>query len=63
MAATRADARLILRRIAVVEALAAPGERLEHAVEIGDEEGVRYRTTLTGSRPLAGTYPKEALDQ
>jgi allantoate deiminase len=55
-----------LAALAVVEALAAAGERLDHAVEIvafGDEEGVRFRTTLTGSRALAGTYPKEALDQ
>ena len=42
------------------------GERLDHAIEIvafGDEEGVRFRTTLTGSRALAGTYPEDALDQ
>ena len=55
-----------LAALAVVEQLADGGERLDHAVEIvafGDEEGVRYRTTLTGSRALAGTYPKEALDQ
>src|SRR5208337_5128110 len=55
-----------LAALAVVEALAARGERLEHAVEIvafGDEEGVRFRTTLTGSRALAGIYPREALDQ
>ena len=46
--------------------LSARGERLDHAIEIvafGDEEGVRFRTTLTGSRALAGTYPKAALDQ
>ena len=30
---------------------------------MGDEEGVRYRTTLTGSRALAGTYLDVALDQ
>ena len=55
-----------LAALAVVEQLAEGRERLDHAVEIvafGDEEGVRYRTTLTGSRALAGTYPKEALDQ
>src|SRR5208283_3698808 len=42
------------------------GERLEHAVEIvafGDEEGVRFRSTLTGSRALAGRYEEDALDQ
>ena len=55
-----------LAALAVVEALAAERERLDHAVEIvafGDEEGVRYRTTLTGSRALAGTYSKDALNQ
>jgi len=55
-----------LAALAVVEALAWRGERLDHAIEIvafGDEEGVRFRTTLTGSRALAGTYPEDALDQ
>jgi allantoate deiminase len=52
--------------LSVVEGLSGRGERLDHAIEIvafGDEEGVRFRTTLTGSRALAGTYPGEALDQ
>jgi allantoate deiminase len=55
-----------LAALAVVETLAARDERLDHAVEIvafGDEEGVRFRTTLTGSRALAGDYPEDALDQ
>jgi allantoate deiminase len=55
-----------LAALAVVEALSARGERLDHAIEIvafGDEEGVRFRTTLTGSRALAGAYLEEALDQ
>lgn len=55
-----------LAALAVVEALAADREHLDHAIEIvafGDEEGVRFRTTLTGSRALAGTYPEDALDQ
>jgi allantoate deiminase len=55
-----------LAALAVVETLHAREERLDHAVEIvafGDEEGVRFRTTLTGSRALAGNYPEEALDQ
>jgi allantoate deiminase len=55
-----------LAALAVVEDLAARGKRLDHAVEIvafGDEEGVRYRTTLTGSRALAGDYPEHALDE
>ena len=40
--------------------------RLDHAIEIvafGDEEGVRFRTTMTGSLALAGLYPQDALDQ
>ena len=55
-----------LAALSVVEALKARDERLDHAVEIvafGDEEGVRFRTTLTGSRALAGNYPEDALDQ
>jgi len=55
-----------LAALAVVESLAKRDERLDHAIEIvafGDEEGVRFRTTLTGSRALAGTYPEDALDQ
>jgi allantoate deiminase len=55
-----------LAALAVVEALSAGGKRLDHAIEIvafGDEEGVRFRSTLTGSRALAGAYLEEALDQ
>jgi allantoate deiminase len=55
-----------LAALAVVEGLSARNERLDHAIEIvafGDEEGVRFRTTLTGSLALAGSYPEDALDQ
>ena len=55
-----------LAALAVVETLSARDERLDHAIEIvafGDEEGVRFRTTLTGSRALAGDYPEDVLDQ
>jgi allantoate deiminase len=55
-----------LAALALIEGLSVRGERLNHAIEFvafGDEEGVRYRTTLTGSRALAGTYPADALDQ
>jgi allantoate deiminase len=55
-----------LAALAVVETLSARDERLDHAIEIvafGDEEGVRFRTTLTGSLALAGDYPEDVLDQ
>jgi allantoate deiminase len=55
-----------LAALAVVETLSGRDERLNHAIEIvafGDEEGVRFRTTLTGSRALAGDYPEDVLDQ
>jgi allantoate deiminase len=55
-----------LAALAVVEELASKGERLDVAVEIvafGDEEGVRFPTTLTGSRALAGLFARSVLDQ
>jgi len=55
-----------LAAIAVVEELTRNGERLDVAVEIvafGDEEGVRFPTTLTGSRAFAGLFARQALDQ
>ncbi len=55
-----------LAALAVVEELAKTGERLDVAVEIvafGDEEGVRFPTTLTGSRALAGLFARASLDQ
>jgi allantoate deiminase len=55
-----------LAALGVVEALTKNGERLDVAVEIvafGDEEGVRFPTTLTGSRAFAGLFARTALDQ
>jgi allantoate deiminase len=55
-----------LAALAVVEELARAGERLDVAVEIvafGDEEGVRFPTTLTGSRAFAGLFDRSSLDQ
>src|ERR1700728_3589812 len=53
-----------LAALAVVERLSARDERLDHAIEIvafGDEEGVRFRTTLTGSPAAARAHSEEAL--
>jgi allantoate deiminase len=55
-----------LAALAVVEQLAENGERLDHAIDIvafGDEEGVRFPTTMTGSRALAGLAPADSLDK
>jgi allantoate deiminase len=54
--------------VAAIQALAALNERRERfpfAIEIvafGDEEGVRFPVTLTGSRTLAGILDPAALD-
>ena len=55
-----------LAALAVVEDLATHGERLDVAVEVvafGDEEGVRFPKTMTGSRELAGLVQDGALEQ
>jgi allantoate deiminase len=49
----------------VVETLAAAGRRLPFAIEVvafGDEEGVRFPSTLGGSRALAGRFDPASLD-
>lgn len=51
--------------IAAVTRLAAHRVRLPFAIEVvafGDEEGVRFPVTLTGSRALAGTFDPATLD-
>ena len=55
-----------LAALSVVEGLAAQGRRLDVAIEIvafGDEEGVRFPRTLTGSRGLVGVNDPQALEQ
>ncbi len=55
----------VVLAIQAVEALHAQGERLPFAVEVvafGDEEGVRFPVTLTGSRAVAGILDPAALD-
>lgn len=50
--------------IACIAELNAAGKRLPFAVEViafGDEEGVRFPTTLSGSRTVAGTFDPAAL--
>ena len=55
----------IVLGIEALEILRARGARSPFAVEVlafGDEEGVRFPTTLTGSRALAGAFDPAALD-
>src|SRR5689334_14109840 len=55
----------VVAAIEAVAALHAAGERLPFAIEViafGDEEGVRFPVTLTGSRTVAGTLDPGALD-
>lgn len=54
-----------LAALAVVEQLAEKGIRLDHAIEvvaIGDEEGVRFSTAMTGARALAGGLSATAME-
>ncbi len=55
-----------LAALSVVNSLAARQRRLDVAIEVvafGDEEGVRFPRTLTGSRGLVGVNEPEALAQ
>jgi allantoate deiminase len=54
-----------LAALGVVEQLHEKGVRLDHAIEvvaIGDEEGVRFSTAMTGSRALAGQLSATAME-
>lgn len=54
----------VLTAIACVGALHREGTRLPFAIEIfgfGDEEGVRFQSTLIGSRAVAGTFDPALL--
>lgn len=56
----------VVSAIECVAALHATGTRLPFAVEVvgfGDEEGVRFGATLTGSRAVAGTLDAAVLDR
>ena len=55
----------VLVPLACVEALQEAGHRMPFAIEIVgfvDEEGVRFKSTLLGSRAIAGTFEDTALD-
>lgn len=55
----------VLAAIAVVDALHRQRRRLPFAIEVlafGDEEGVRFPSTLLGSRAVAGTFRPADLD-
>ena len=55
----------IIAALAVVESLHAQKQRLPFPIEIiafGDEEGVRFKSTLIGSRAVAGTLDTTMLD-
>lgn len=55
----------VVAAIAAVAALHETGERLPFAIEViafGDEEGVRFPVTLSGSRAVAGAFDPAALD-
>lgn len=55
----------VLAAVAAVAELNRTGERLPFAIEVlgfGDEEGVRFPNTLTGSRAAAGRFDPAALE-
>ncbi|MCP4328247.1 MAG: allantoate amidohydrolase [Alphaproteobacteria bacterium] len=52
--------------ISCVKIMHEAGERLPHAIEVigfADEEGVRFQSTLLGSRAIAGTLAPETLNK
>jgi allantoate deiminase len=56
----------VLAAIAAVDRLHSAGRRLPFAIEVlafGDEEGVRFTGTLTGSRAIAGRFDPRVLDE
>jgi allantoate deiminase len=56
----------VIAAIQIVERLHREGRRLPFAVEVvafGDEEGVRFPSTLVGSRALSGLFDPAALDE
>lgn len=55
----------VVAGITCIEALNESGERLEFPIEVvgfGDEEGLRFQSTLLGSTAIAGTFDLAMLD-
>jgi allantoate deiminase len=56
----------VVAAIEVVRAASVSGKRFPFAIEViafGDEEGVRFASTLGGARALAGNFNLHALDE
>jgi allantoate deiminase len=56
----------VIAAIEVVKAASRDGKRFPFAIEVvafGDEEGVRFASTLGGSKALAGRFDFKALDE
>src|SRR5271156_2792061 len=56
----------VVTAIEVVKAAFKSGKRFPFAIEVvafGDEEGVRFASTLGGARALAGNFDLHALDE
>jgi OHCU decarboxylase len=56
----------VITAIACVDALRKRGERYPFAIEViafGDEEGVRFQSTLLGSKAIAGSFDKAVLER
>lgn len=55
----------VILPIACVAQWHAAGRRFDHAIEVigfAEEEGVRFKATLLGSRAVAGTFDQRVLD-
>jgi allantoate deiminase len=55
----------VIGAIECIDSLNSKKKRLPFAIEVigfGDEEGVRFGTTLLGSRAVAGTFDKKVLE-
>ena len=55
----------VISAVECIDSLNSKKKRLPFAIEVigfGDEEGMRFGTTLLGSRAVAGTFDKKVLD-